>query len=389
MIWLLSKIFIKNPKDYQNEKTRESYGVLSGFLGIFLNLVLFGFKLVAGLLTGAVSITADAFNNLTDAGSSIITLIGIKKASKKADEDHPFGHGRIEYIAGMLVAVLILFVAYELISSSIEKIISPNSVELSTIAIIILSVSVAIKLYMFLYNFLLSKKINSLVLKATAMDSISDTISTAVVLIAFLVSPLLPFAIDGYIGALVALFIFYTGFKSLKETANALLGEKPDKELVENIQNYVLNYDEKVLGIHDLIIHNYGVGKTIISLHCEVSNKEDVNVLHEMIDGIEIGLNHNFKCMATIHMDPIVVDCELTNETKRKVEEKLKEINPEYTLHDFRMTYGETNTNLIFDVVIPLNDKTSPDKLEEQILLKVKEINSGYNIVIKIEHSYV
>lgn len=389
MVWLLSKLFIKNPKEYKNPKTRESYGVLSGFLGIFLNLALFAFKLVAGIISGAVSIMADAFNNLMDAGSSIITLIGVKKASKHADEDHPFGHGRIEYIAGMLVAVLILFVAYELISSSINKIFNPQEIKLSTLAIVILSVSVAVKLYMFLYNFLLAKKINSLVLKATAFDSISDSVSTLVVLVAFIVSPYLPFAIDGYIGSLVALFIFYTGFKSLKETANALLGQKPDKDFVESVQKFVLEYDKKVLGIHDLIVHNYGEGKTIISLHCEVSNKENIDLLHDMIDAIEFGLNDKFNCLATIHMDPIVTDCDQTNICKSQIIEKIHEINPQYSIHDFRMTGGENHINLIFDVVIPLSDKTSHSELEKTILQKVREINPLYNIVIKIEHSYV
>ncbi|MBO4963052.1 MAG: cation transporter [Clostridia bacterium] len=389
MVWLLSKLFIKNPKEYKNPKTRESYGVLSGFLGIFLNIALFAFKLVAGIISGAVSIMADAFNNLMDAGSSIVTLIGVKKASKHADEDHPFGHGRIEYIAGMLVAVLILFVAYELISSSVNKIFNPQEIKLSTLAIVILSVSVAVKLYMFLYNFLLAKKINSLVLKATAFDSISDSVSTLVVLVAFIVSPYLPFAIDGYIGSLVALFIFYTGFKSLKETANALLGQKPDKDFVENVQKFVLEYDKKVLGIHDLIVHNYGEGKTIISLHCEVSNKENVDLLHDMIDAIEFGLNDKFNCLATIHMDPIVTDCDQTNICKKQVIEKIHEINPQYSIHDFRMTGGESHINLIFDVVIPLSDKTSHSELEKTILQKVREINPLYNIVIKIEHSYV
>ena len=282
----------------------------------------------------------------------------------------------------------VLFVAYELISSSITKIFNPQEISLSTLAIIILSVSVAVKFYMFFYNFTLGKKINSLVLKATAFDSISDSVSTLVVLIAFVISPYLPFAIDGYIGVLVALFIFYTGFKSLKETANALLGEKPDKDLVENIQKFVLEFDSRVLGIHDLIVHNYGVGKLIISLHCEVDYKGDINRLHDMIDAIEVGLNQNFNCMATIHMDPIVTDCDRTNDTKIQVTQKIKEICPNYSIHDFRMTDGQTHINLIFDVVIPLNDKTPHEKLEKLILTKLREINPLFNVVIKIEHSY-
>jgi len=389
MITLLARIFIKNPKDYKNDKTRELYGVLSGFLGIVLNLLLFAFKLLAGIFTGAVSITADAFNNLTDAGSSIISLVGIKKANAPVDSDHPFGHGRIEYISGMLVSVLILFVAYELASSSIKKIFSPEDIKMDKLAIIILAVSVLVKLYMFFYNYFLSKKINSMVLKATAFDSISDSISTAVVLLAFAISPILPFAIDGYIGVLVALFIFYTGLKSLKETAGALLGEKPDKELVNNIQEFVLSYDNRVLGIHDLIIHNYGVNRTIISLHCEVDHKGNINHLHDMIDEIEVGLYTNFNCQATIHMDPIVTDDERTNFIKTKVLCAIRVINPKLSIHDFRMTDGNSHVNLIFDVVVPLEDKTPHKELEKQINEKIKSLDPKYNTVIKIEHSYV
>ena len=389
MFWLLSKIFIKNTKDYQDATTRGGYGVLSGILGICLNILLFGFKLFAGIICGAVSITADAFNNLTDAGSSIISLIGVKKANKHADEDHPFGHGRVEYIAGLLVAVLIIFVAYELLTSSVKKIITPSPIKWDIVVIVILSVSVAIKLYMFLYNYVTSKKINSLVLKATAFDSISDCISTAVVLIGIILAPFIPFEIDGYIGVLVAIFILITGLKSLKETANELVGSKPDKEFVENIKTFVLNFDERVLGLHDLIIHNYGINNTLISLHCEVDSEGDINRLHEMIDLLENALHKEFNCLTTIHMDPIVTNCEKTNQTKQQVEEKIKEINPLFSIHDFRMTDGEDHINLIFDVAVPTDIKENFTDLEKTILEKVKEINSKFLIVIKIEHSFV
>ena len=389
MLNLLAKIFIKNPKDYTNPKVREGYGTLSGILGIFLNILLFSIKLFAGIICGSVSIMADAFNNLSDAGSSVISLIGFKMSSKPRDEDHPFGHGRMEYIAGLIVAILIMFVGFELLKSSFEKILNPIAVKMSTVVLVILAVSVAVKLYMFFYNYSCGKKINSVSLKATAYDCISDAVSTTVVLVGFVISPLLPFVIDGYIGLLVALFVFYAGFKSVKETMNCLIGEKPDEEFVLQVQKYVLEFDDRVLGIHDLIVHNYGIGRNIISMHCEVSSKEDVNLVHDLIDTIEDGLNKAFDCIAVIHMDPIIVDDPKINEKKLTVLTILKEINPDLTIHDFRMTEGDTRVNLIFDVVVPRGEKINLKELENQIRQKVKEHNEHFFAVVKAEYSFI
>ncbi len=389
MIRLLAKFFIKNPKDYTNSEVREKYGVLSGIVGIFLNLILFGAKLFAGIICGAVSIMADAFNNLTDAGSSVISLVGFKISSKPVDEDHPFGHGRMEYVSGLVVAIIIMFVGFELFSSSIDKILNPEEMEFSIAVLVILILAVLTKLYMFLYNYSYGKKINSVSLKATAYDSVSDCVSTSVVLIGFIISPYLPFAIDGYIGLLVALFIFYTGIKSLKETVNVLLGEKPDNELVLRVEKFVLGFDQRVLGLHDLIIHNYGISRNVISLHCEVSAKEDINLIHDLIDKIEEGMAKEFNCLAVIHMDPIVIDDKKTNERKIMVLSLIREINPDLTIHDFRMTDGDTHINFIFDVVVPTGSKIKLKELENLIKQRVKELDQRFNAVVKAEYSFV
>ncbi len=389
MVKLLAKFFIKNPKDYSDCKVREKYGVLTGILGIFLNLILFSAKLFAGIICGAVSIMADAFNNLTDAGSSVISLVGFKISSKPVDEDHPFGHGRMEYVSGLVVAVIIMFVGFELFSSSIDKILNPEKVSFSVAVLVILILAVLTKLYMFLYNYSYGKKINSVSLKATAYDSISDCVSTLVVLIGFILSPHLPFAIDGYIGLLVALFIFYTGFKSLKETINVLLGEKPDNEFVLKVEKFVLNFDQRILGLHDLIVHNYGISRNVISLHAEVSAKEDINLIHDLIDKVEEGLAKEFNCIAVIHMDPIVVDDQKINERKIMVLSLIREIDPDLSIHDFRMTDGDTHINLIFDVVVPTGFKTKLKELENLIKQKIKNFDERFNAVIKAEYSYV
>lgn len=387
MIKLLAKLFVKNPNDYSNPKVRESYGVLSGILGIILNIVLFSIKLLAGLLCGSVSIMADAFNNLSDAGSSIISLIGFKMSAKPVDEDHPFGHGRMEYISGLIVAILIMFVGFELLQTSFDKILNPAKVKSSAVVLVILVVSIAIKLYMFFYNYTYAKKINSTSLKATAYDCISDSASTTVVLIGVILSPYV--LIDGYIGLLVALFIFYTGFKSIKETMNALIGEKPDPEFVLQVEKFVIGYDNRIIGIHDLMVHNYGISRNIISMHCEVSAKEDINQIHDLIDTIEDGLAKEFSCIAVIHMDPIIVDDPRINERKLTVLTLIREINPDLTIHDFRMTEGDKRVNLIFDVVVPTGSKQNLKELENLIKKKIKEYDEKFYAVIKVEHSFV
>lgn len=388
MIALLGKIFIKDHKNYSDKNVREKYGFITSICGIAINLILFAVKLFAGIICGAVSVTADAFNNLSDAVSSLISLLGFKISSKPKDEEHPFGHGRMEYVASFAVAVLILFVGYELLSSSIEKIIRPQKITVSVLVTVILSLSVAAKIYMFAYNRLYGKKLNSPVLKATAADSISDAVSTSVVLLGFCLTKVLPFSIDGYIGVLVAIFIVVNGIKSLKDSINLLMGEKPDKELVEQIETFALSYDVAV-GLHDLIIHNYGIGQYIISLHVEVDAAGNVIDIHEKIDEIEQEMNKKFNCLATIHMDPVFVHDEATQKYKTIAKEVVEKINPVFTIHDFRMTDGKNRINLIFDVVIPSGDKSNPEKIEQEIKKKIKEVDERLNAVVKCEYSFV
>ena len=389
MIRLLAKLFIKDKNNFKDQMVREKYGVLTGIVGIILNVILFLIKLIAGILCASVSIMADAFNNLSDAGSSFISMISFKLANKPVDADHPFGHGRIEYVASFIVSMLVLFVGYELISSSISKIITPVKIKASFVIILILCVSILTKLYMFLYNYSYSKKIKSPVLKATAFDSISDTIATTVVLIGITVGSFTNLLLDGYIGVLVAIFILFTGIKSIKETIDVLLGQKPDKEFVCEIENFILSYDENVTGLHDLIVHNYGVGRSIISLHCEVPADKDVNMLHEIIDHLEIDLEEKFKCKAVIHMDPIILNDERINECKNLIEGMLLEIDKELKFHDFRMTDSANLTNLIFDIVVPTHKKMNFEDIEKKIKEKIKSVSPNYKVVIKCEYSYV
>lgn len=388
MISLLSRIFIKNNTDYSNPLVRQAYGTLCSFCGIFLNIILFGIKFLAGILTGSIAVTADSFNNLGDAGSSVITLIGFRLSSQKPDPDHPFGHGRFEYISGLFVSVAILLMGFELAKSSFAKIINPESVETSIIAVVILSVSVLIKLYMSFYNRAISKRISSSSMKATADDSLSDAASTFVVLIVTLISPYLSFSIDGYAGLLVALFILWTGFNSVKETISPLLGQPPEKEFVEKIENIVLSYDT-VTSIHDLVVHDYGPGRLMISLHAEVPSTMDIMIAHDVIDNIENRISKELGCHCTIHMDPINVDDDFTNSLRMSVASLASKIDKRITVHDFRCVRGNTHTNLIFDAVIPFECKISDDEFKERISMLVKQIDENYNCVIIIDKSFV
>lgn len=389
MIKFLANLFIKDKDNFSDQTVRGKYGVLTGIVGIFLNVILFAIKLTAGLLCASVSIMADAFNNLSDAGSSFISMISFKMANKPVDADHPFGHGRIEYVASFIVSMLVLFVGYELISTSISKIINPVKIKADLVIIFILCVSILIKLYMFLYNYAYSKKIKSPVLKATAFDSISDTVATTVVLVGIVVAKFTNLYLDGYIGVLVAIFILFTGIKSIKETIDVLLGQKPDKEFVLDIENYILSYDENVIGLHDLIVHNYGVGRSIISFHLEVPSEKDVNMLHEIIDRLEVDLEKKFNCKTVIHMDPIIQDDDRIKECKKLIEGILLGIDKDLKFHDFRMTDSANLTNLIFDVVVPTHLKINFEFLEKKIKEKIKDFSPCYNAVIKCEYSYV
>lgn len=388
MFTLLSKMFIKDNKNYQDNAVREGYGKLAGILGIVLNAFLFLAKLIAGIFTGAISIIADALNNLTDAGSSLITFIGFKLSSKPTDKEHPFGHGRMEYVAGFTVSMLIFLVAFELLKESIGKLISPTPLQFSVVAVVILVLSVLVKIYMFTYNYTTAKKINSAAMKATATDCLTDSISTLVVLFTLVLYHFTSFNIDAVAGLLVSVLIFYAGFMGAKETIGLLIGEAPDPKYVEQIEKRVLSL-EGIIGVHDLIVHNYGPGRQIISMHAEVDANENVNEAHDKIDNAEVVLEKEFKCIAVIHMDPIVQNDQKIIKLKGICNGVIKAIDPEFSLHDFRMTVGNTHINLIFDLTIPHDCKLNESAIKTMVNEGVKAHDPNLNVVCKIEKNYV
>lgn len=388
MVSLLARWLIRDWESVHTPSVRRAYGVLCGAVGILLNALLFAGKLFAGTLSGSIAITADAFNNLSDAASSLITLIGFRMAGQKPDPEHPFGHGRIEYISGFIVSMAILLMGFELLSSSVQKIMSPEPVSFSPLAAGILVASIAVKLYMCFYNRRVGKKIDSAAMRATAMDSLSDSVATAVVLVAMLVGHWTNLMIDGWCGLLVALFILYAGVNAAKETIGPLLGQPPTKEFVEQIEQYVLSYDS-VVGLHDLIVHNYGPGRTMISLHAEVPVTADILEMHDMIDNIEHGLRERMGCEAVIHMDPVVLDDERLSVLRETVRGFAAEIDPAITIHDFRMVSGPTHTNLIFDAVVPYKFRLSDEEVRRQLSERIRALDGNYYAVIDIDKSYV
>ena len=390
MIKLLSRIFIKDYKNYESPAVRSSYGVLCGGFGIFLNILLFIGKFLAGTLAKSVSITADAFNNLADAGSSIITLLGFRLARQKPDTKHPFGHGRIEYIAGLLVSAAIILMGFELAKSSISKIISPEPIEFSALTAAILVCSILVKLYMVFYNKSIGKKIKSATLGATALDSCSDCIATSVVLVSSLIAHFFKINIDGYCGVLVAAFVIYSGIRSLQETITPLLGQSPDKEFMDRIQKLIEKFPE-ITGIHDLIVHDYGPGRLMISLHAEMPVYEDSDIfaMHDIIDNAERLLSKELECLVTIHLDPTRSNDEKVAELKAKTVNVLHGISPELSLHDFRVVPGPTHTNLIFDVVIPFDLKLKEDEITEKLNSAVSEWDDAkYYVVVSFDRPY-
>ncbi|RHR34644.1 cation diffusion facilitator family transporter [Eubacterium sp. AF19-12LB] len=387
MVTALARIFLKDVK-MNDSQGRKAYGTLCSVVGIFFNICLFVGKYFAGVLTGAISITADAFNNLSDAGSSIITLVGFWFAGKKPDTEHPFGHGRFEYVSGMAVSCLIILMGLELAKSSVDKIIHPQELESSILAITILLISICVKLYMAFYNTGIGKKIDSVTMKATAIDSLSDSVATTVVLICVLVNMKFGINIDGICGLLVAILIIYAGIGAFKDTISPLLGKIPEPELVDKIRDIVMKH-ELVYGIHDLVVHDYGPGRMMISLHTEVPGNENVYKLHDMIDNIESELQEKIGCEAVIHMDPIEVDNQVVTDTRSKVENIVKSIDEHMSIHDFRMITGDTHTNLIFDVVVPFCVEKKHDEIKNNIEEKISELDDKYRVVMKIEEDYI
>lgn len=386
MITCLAKFWIRESDS--EEKKRRVYGTLGAVVGIFLNICLFTGKYLAGFFSGSIAIMADAFNNLSDAGSSFISLIGFVFSGKKPDLDHPFGHGRIEYLAGLGVSFLILLMGVELAKNSVQKILHPVSVQISTLSIAVLSASILVKLYMAYYNHAIGKKIRSATMAATATDSLSDATATTVVLLAMLFLAVTGINIDGYCGILVAVFILAAGIGAAKETVSPLLGQAPDPEFVKEIKELVMQHEE-VLGIHDMAVHDYGPGRVMVSLHAEVSGDGNIYELHDLIDRIERELKEKLHCETVIHMDPIDVGNEKTVEMKEEMVKLVKAIDERLTIHDFRMVTGTTHHNMIFDVVIPADFKLSQEELKDIIQKKVWEKWPDYYVVIDVDTAYV
>ena len=386
MIHILERIFIS--KRAESEK-RLAYGMLCGVMGIFLNVCLFTGKFLAGVISNSIAITADAFNNLSDAGSSVVTLIGFKLAGAKPDPEHPFGHGRLEYVSGLVVAGAILIMAFELVKDSVDKIIHPQETVFSVAALVILAVSILVKLYMAYYNQAIGKKIHSAAMRATSLDSLSDACATSVVLISALITEFTHVKVDGWCGALVGLFIFYAGINAAKETLNPLLGQPPEKEFVEEVERLVMQ-EETVRGIHDLVVHDYGPGRRMISLHAEVPAEGNILELHDMIDNLEKRIGSEMHCEAVIHMDPVVTGNPVIEELKQTEKSILAEIDSELGMHDFRVVMGPSHTNLIFDVVIPYKYRISDEELVEQLKKKTRErLGEEYFLVVKVDKASI
>ena len=385
---LLIKLFVKDNENPKDENVRPKYAMLSSITGIVVNLLLSIFKLVIGIVTNSMSIISDALNNVTDTGSSIVTMIGFKLSQKEVDNEHPWGHGRMEYITAFIVDILIILVGVELLQNSVDKIIHPVMPTFNGVVIFLLVVAILVKLWLFVFYSKIAKRIDSSAIKATAYDSISDCVSTFVVLFSSVISLIFGITIDGYVSILVAIFILITGVKALKETIDILLGSKPDKEFIDQISEFVKKYP-MIAGIHDIMVHDYGPGRKIVSFHAEVPADANICEAHDIIDELEQDMLKEFKCITTIHMDPIVVNDAKINEAKASVEKIVKEINENYSIHDFRMTDGGKRINLIFDLVIPRDDKIDKDALRKEIIEKVKKIDSKYYVVFTIEHLFV
>ena len=388
MTKILLKLFIKDYNDTANPRVRRKYVNLGSAVGILCNIILFLIKLTIGLLAGSVSIMADAFNNLTDIGSSVVTLIGFRMSEKPADKEHPFGHGRFEYMSAMLVAIIILLVGFELFKSSIDKIINPTELNIEIYTIILLLISVIIKLWMFLFNKKLGKSINSTSLVATAQDSINDSIATSAVLISIVICSIFGINIDPYIGLLVAAFICYSGIITIKETLDPLLGMPPEKETIDSIVSIVLK-NESFVGIHDLIVHNYGPGRSFASLHVEVPADADIVACHEVIDACEKELHNTLGIEVVIHMDPIATNDENTKKIKESIKKAVLEYDSLLSIHDFRMVDGAEKINLIFDVVVPNEVKKQDSDIKEEINKICKKLDSRYRAVITIDRDYI
>lgn len=375
-------------KPITDPKVRGRYASIAGFTGIILNVLLFAGKLTMGILAGSVAIIADAFNNISDAGSSIVTLIGFRLANKPVDKEHPLGHGRLEYVSGFIVSIIIIVVGFELLTSSIEKIIKPVTPTAGIVTFIILGAAILVKLGLFFFYQRIGKKINSAALKASAFDSLCDSVATTLVLVSAIVAKVWGIPVDGWAGILVAGFIMFTGIKAAKETIDLLLGSPPDKQFIDDIYEFSKNYPS-VVGIHDVIVHDYGPGRQIVSFHAEVPSDADINVAHEEVDQMERDMHKKFGCIVTVHLDPIVLNDPLVNEMHEIAKNAAAEVDQSFTIHDFRMTIGETNVNLIFDLLVPTDCKMCAEDAEKAVRARICEQKPNTFCVIRVEHPYV
>lgn len=388
MIKLLSALLIRDRKNYADPDVRRKYGILCSSLGIFLNVMLFAAKLAGSVLSGSIAMLADAFNNLSDAASSFISVLGFKLSGKKPDLDHPFGHGRIEYVAGLIVSFLILFMGLELFRSSIKSILHPAPVEKGIIPVAIMIAAVGVKLYMYLYNHSMAKKLNSPTMEAVAKDSLGDMISTSVVILSVIASSFTSLPVDGIGGLIVAVFIFKEGIESYKDTVDPLLGQRPEKKFVEEIEQEVMKF-KPIMGIHDMIIHDYGPGRLMISFHAEVPGDRNIFEIHEVIDCVELELYKKFGCAVVIHMDPVDLHNERLSILKELIKEESLKLDPRFTVHDVRMVPGEKRSNLIFDIVRPHDCRLSESEIRARLSQAIQEKHSDINCIIIIDSPYI
>lgn len=387
MTALLVKLFIKDSENYSDKKVRTAYGVLSSITGIVLNLILAGAKYAAGVISGSISITADAINNLSDAGSSIVSFFGVKISAKPPDKDHPYGHGRVEYISAFIVSFFVLFMGVELLKDSVGKIINPEPVKFSFLSLAILVISILCKLWLGVFNKNLGKKINSAPMMAVMKDSFSDCLATGVAAVSIIVSAFSNINIDGYLGVVVAVFIFIAGFDILKETLGDILGRPPEAEFVEEITDKIMSYPH-VCGVHDMIIHDYGPSCRFASVHAEVPSDEDIMELHDIIDGIERDIYNEYGMLTSIHMDPVVINDERINELKKITQDSVSRIDERLSIHDFRVVEGPSHTNLIFDVLLPSDMKCSNREICQKIEDELSKIDERFFCVITVDHAF-
>ncbi len=384
---ILVKLFIRDSENTKSLKVREAYGTLGSVTGIIVNLILAIAKYFVGIISGSISVTADAINNLSDAGSSIISLVGVKLSAKPADKGHPYGHGRVEYISALAVSFVVLLMGVELFKSSVDKIINPVPVKFSLVSLVILILSILMKLWLGFFNKKLGEKINSAPMIAVMKDSFSDCLATGVALVAIIVSYFSPVSIDGYLGLIVAGFIFLAGFNILRDTMADLLGKPAEKEFTEEIENKILSYD-KIVGVHDMIVHDYGPGRKFASAHAEVSSQDDIMEIHDIIDLAERDIFNEYGLIISIHTDPIVTDDERINSLREMTSSIVKEISDEMSIHDFRVVDGPTHTNLIFDLIAPHKFHMTNDQIIHTIEEKLSKIDERYFVVVTIEHAF-